>query len=122
MDIFKKTLSESTGIPESLLDGETEEEAIAQAKALLAFKRSFQTEDQQGQAAARQLSTRDQFAAWIGAQMEQEQDAPVFSSGENPPVDPRADGFPLIRDGGESDYRPKTETAELFAEWFNKVF
>ena len=39
---LKHTIVECTGVPSSLLTGETAEENIAQAKALLAYKREYQ--------------------------------------------------------------------------------
>lgn len=118
MDIFKKMISQSTGIPEDLLAGETAEEAIAQAKALLAFKRSFQQEDPKSQAAAAPLSTRDQFAAWMSGQL-----------GGDPGEDPQPGGdpapapaaYPQLQDGGEAP-APKGTPFEVFEAWARDYF
>lgn len=55
MDIeeLKQEIEDYTGIPADSLTGETAEENIAQAKALLAYKR------EQGK------TTRDQFTTWM---------------------------------------------------------
>lgn len=59
MDIneLKKEVEVRTGVPAPLLTGETSEEVIAKAKALLAFKR--ETEQSAPQ------STAQQFASWL---------------------------------------------------------
>lgn len=53
----KQEIAQSTGIPVTLLTGETAEENIAQAKALLAYKREHE--------AQRTKTTSEQFSDWL---------------------------------------------------------
>ena len=62
----KKDIERRTGVPANLLTGETEEELVAQSKALLAYKKSAAP----AQIPAPKRTTREQFAEWIGQQMD----------------------------------------------------
>lgn len=60
MDIeqFKLDIERKTGVPASFLNGDTEEENIAQAKALLAYKRECEQTQPQ--------TLSEQLKEWIG--------------------------------------------------------
>ena len=60
---LKQTIEQRTGVPASFLTGETAEENIAQAKALLAYKREAQQQ--------RPKTTAEQFSDWLGGQLEE---------------------------------------------------
>ena len=56
---LKQIIEKRAGVPANLLTGETIEENISQAKALIVFKK------QQEQKAGQTASAREQFAAWL---------------------------------------------------------
>ena len=114
----KQEISQRTGIPVHLLTGETPEEDIVRAKALLAFKRNNRQEEPK--------STSQQFAEWFSAQ-----------SGEDPAEDESmqalkayeeelrlaSGGYPNMKDGGENltiAGQDGRSTREQFAAWFGQ--
>lgn len=118
---LKKAIEERAGVPASFLTGETLEENIAQAKALLAFKKERGNDPQQ------QRSAKDQFADWLDAQLGIEpQDAIAIASAALAEIEEatrnEALGYPIIKDAGQipgekqPDFR---STHEQFTEWFN---
>ena len=97
---LRQEIEARTGVPAYLLTGETAEENIAQAKAMLAYKREREAQKPQ--------PAREQFANWYKAQ-----------KGEDPQKDEAAEALDAmekaIKDGGAApDPRP---TRELFAAW-----
>ena len=58
---LKQEIERLTGVPANLLTGETAEENINQAEALLAYKRRLE--------ASRPKSTKEQFGEWFNAQL-----------------------------------------------------
>lgn len=115
MDDLKMRIEHDTGVPAALLTGETAEECIVQAKALLALKRDYSYQPAQ-------KTTREQFADWMRGQL-----------GEEPPQDTttaaleaiardaaeEAGRYPIVADAGEVDAGPAPRsTSEQFAEWF----
>lgn len=66
MDIsnIKAEIEKQTGVPASLLNGETVEENIAQAKAILAYKQEAGTEAPQ-----EPQTPAEQFASWFEQQL-----------------------------------------------------
>lgn len=119
MDIeaLKQTIQQRAGVPASLLTGETAEETIAQAKALLAYKRENEGQHE---------TTAQRFGAWASAQLgvapKPDMAAAALADIEEG-VRIAAGGYPQTRDGGEidgdklSDPRP---TREQFAEWMGQ--
>lgn len=114
-EYIKREIESRTGVPASLLVGESAGEVIAQAKALLALRRESD-EHQLPQ------TTQETFAKWFDE-----------NYGENEPKEDAANaalnelensllGSPVVTDGGEvndmSDSRP---AREQFAEWFDKA-
>lgn len=117
LDVIKEMIEQRTGVPASLLTGETAEENIAQAKAILAYKREHE--------AQRPKSTREQFADWMdsrdGIEPQDEAGAALAEIEEAARVE--AGGYPRIQDGGEIDTSnlPDGRPArEQFAEWLDK--
>lgn len=111
---LKQRIEQETGVPADLLTGETAEETIAHAKALLAFKRKHAAEPPK--------TTNEQFAEWFRAQ-----------SGEEPEMDPAGAALAEIenslreypaglRDGGEvTNLNIDGGSArDKFAEWFGQ--
>lgn len=99
---LRQEIEARTGVPAYLLTGETAEENVAQAKALLALKR--EREAQQPKPA------REQFANWYKAQ-----------KGEDPQKDEAAEALDAmekaVKEGNAApDPRP---TRELFAAWLS---
>ena len=132
---LKQRIEDRAGVPVSLLTGETAEEIIANAKAMLAFKRENETQ--------RPKTTREQFTEWLNAQTEGRAQRAAGSLGHNyeaPQKDPasaaleevieayrlEAGGYPYTKDGGNPyingsqapDPRP---AREQFADWFGGV-
>lgn len=93
---IKQTIEQRTGVPASLLTGETAEEIIAQAKALIAYKREYEQQ--------RPKTTAEQFSDWIGGQLEN-------TDGQTK----KADNLP--------DPRPaRRQFADWFSDWQKTEF
>lgn len=115
LEDLKTEIEQRTGIPATILNGESAEELIAQAKALHAYRKQYKAEAPK--------DTRTLFAEWIKQ-----------TEGE-PETDPAGDalngleeelrisngGYPYMQDGGEVTNMPDPRTpAEQFGEWFSK--
>lgn len=111
IDEVKAQISERTGVPVSLLTGETAEENIAQAKALLVFKRRSEEE--------RPKSTREQFAAWYKEREGiPEEDAAMEALAQ---IERSAASYPIVSDGGEVTNMPDARpTKEQFADFMGQ--
>lgn len=113
---LKQEIEQRTGVPATLLTGETAEENIAQAKAFLAYKREYEQQ--------RPKSNAEKFADWAAAEWgaEEPQDTAGAALAD---IEQRARveawGYPLVSDGGEvtglTDARP---AREQFAEWMGQ--
>ena len=115
LDVIKEMIEQRTGVPASLLTGETAEENIAQAKAILAYKREHE--------AQRPKSTREQFAEWLDARdgIEPQDEAGAALAEIEEAARKEAGGYPRIQDGGEIGNLPDARPAsEQFAEWLDK--
>lgn len=116
LEEVKQEIEQRTGVPASFLTGETAEENIAMAKALLAYKKK--------KAAEAPRSPREQFAEWArGMAGEAPQNAAEDALApleEALRVD--AGGYPMTADAGEVGNIPDPRPArEQFAEWFKDV-
>lgn len=115
---LKQEIAQRTGVPAALLNGETAEENIAQAKALLAYKREC---DEQ-----RPKTTAEKFSDWLNAQAGEDapQAAPEAATTAleaATQATATAGGYPIVRDGGEASGLPDPRPArEQFAEWLQK--
>lgn len=115
VDDVKKTIEQRTGVPAHLLTGETAEEAIAQAKALIAYRNEHE--------AQRPKHTREQFAEWLQAQQGvNSQDATSAALAEiEEAARVEAGGYPMTKDSGEVTGLPDARTPrEQFADWMEK--
>lgn len=112
---LKQAIEQRAGISARLLTGETAEELVAQAKALLAFKRDC--------APPQQKATREQFAAWFNAGETLNDAAGVALDEIEDAVRAEAGFYPEVTDAGETESGPDARPArEQFAEWFNRQF
>ncbi len=129
---IKKEISVRTGIPETLLTGETAEENIAYAKAILAYKKDSEPQ--------RSKTTAEQFSDWLGGQLEEKDRQMAAAFGlhyEAPETDPagatladiaeavrvEGGGYPMVKDGGQVDTSnmPDPRPArEQFADWMGQ--
>ena len=117
---IKREIEQRAGVPASLLTGETVEENIAQAKALLAYKREYEQQ--------RPKTTAEQFGAWVDAQLGKEPQEPQDAAGAalaeiEEAARRDAGGYPIVPDGGQIDISrlPDARPArEQFADWFKK--
>lgn len=112
---LKQNIEQRTGVPAALLTGETAEENIAQAKALLAYRRQSE--------AARQKTTAEQFADWFNAYEGTQQQDEAGKALEDIEAAVRAETsiYPQTQDNGEVDPAKLPDgrsAAEQFAEWF----
>ncbi len=114
LEELKQTIEKQTGIPANLLTGETTEENIAQAKALLAYKREADAE--------RPRTTAEQFSDWMNAQdgIEQPDIAGQALADIEEAARIEAGGYPMTRDAGEAHITIKGTAKEQFAEWIGK--
>lgn len=94
LDVLRQVIEEKTGVPAALLNGETVEENLAQAKSLLAYRREHEAEPVR--------STKEQFEEWFSGQDPKDHASKAL-----------ADIASLAEDGKE-DTR---STAEQFGEW-----
>lgn len=128
LEELKQEIAQRTGVPAVLLTGETTEENIAQAKAILAYKREHE--------AQRPKTAQEQFSDWLGGKLEERdrQTAAMFGINYIPPAKDEAGtaltqieeqtrldagGYPSLRDGGSVNVNlGETRSAkEQFADW-----
>ena len=112
---LKQIIEQRTGVPASLLTGETAEENIAQAKAILAYKRDLDTQTPR--------TAQDQFAEWLNASQGKEaQDTAGAALAEiEDAARMEAGGYPAVQDSGEAAGLPDPRPArDQFAEWFGQ--
>ena len=116
LEEFKLTISDRTGIPAHLLNGETVEETIAHAKALMAYKKNAE--------ANRPKTTREQFAEWLQAQddTQPEEVDPIAQIEEELRI--AGGGYPIVRDGGSVNVNTGDGKSpqEQFSEWLSNQF
>lgn len=107
----KQEISDATGIPAELLTGDTPEENIARAKALLAYRSE----------ATRPQTPAEQFAEWADKSgiwpKAPEGSAALDAIAERIRAE-AGRGYPEIKDAGEAPDVPKRGTPEeQFTEW-----
>ncbi len=91
IDELKQQIEQRAGLPASLLKGETPEEILTAAEALLTYKQQCEEE--------RPKSTAEQFSAWFNAvQGTEEQDTAAKALAEI--ADSYRMEYPQIKDGG----------------------
>ena len=128
---LRQEIEQRTGVPATLLTGETIEENIAQAKAFLAYKREYEQQ--------RPKTAQEQFADWLGGQLEERdrQTAATFGLQYTPPqkdaasaaladIEERArveaGGYPMLQDGGSVNVNTGDgrSAREQFSEWLGQ--
>lgn len=117
LEEFKREISNRTGIPVLLITGETEEEAIAKAKALLAYKR----EQDELRGKERPTDTRKLFADWMQEKYGEEETRPDIEAQALEDLENSLLVAPKVQDGGAGDSQKNIgdgrSTAEHFADW-----
>lgn len=111
MDL-KNEIEKRAGVPAYLLTGETEEEILAQAKALIVFKKTYEPVEPK--------SPREQFYEW---QRKLDGIETGDEAGEAlAEIENERRPYPFgIRDAGEVEHVPDGKTAkEHFEEWFTE--
>lgn len=127
----KQEIAQSTGIPVTLLTGETVEENIAQAKAILAYKREHETQQAK--------TTQEQFSDWLGGRLEgiNKQRAAILGLEYTPPEKDTAGaalaevekqarldagGYPTVQDGSadNADIGDGGSTKDHFEDWIGR--
>lgn len=113
----KQTISEQTGIPVNLLTGETIEDNIARAKALILYRQEKAQEQQP-------LGIRQQFAKCVNDAFGTDQGEAAASELQAlTDLESSLLGVPKVQDGGSltADQEPdQRTTAEKFADWVGK--
>lgn len=105
---LKQRIEQDTGVPASLLNGETAEENIAKAKALLAYKREHTVQEPK--------NTKEQFADWFRAQEGEVVQDPAGAALAQ--IENELRSVPVLRDAGEVAHNAAAGTAkEQFAQW-----
>lgn len=92
---LKQVIEQRTGVQASLLTGETAEEIIARAKAILAFRKDYE--------AQRRKTTAEQFSAWFNATQginETDAEGEALADIEEA-ARIKAGVYPQVKDGGE---------------------
>lgn len=117
-------ISERTGVPAALLDGQTAEENIAKARAIIEYRSKAKP------SAERKLTTNEQFAAWLDAVMPYGEPQDTNKDPAAAELDRIAEelriangGYPQMEDGGEVDpsrFPDSRPTSVQFAEWFKQ--
>lgn len=113
---IKAMISERLGVPAVLLTGESAEEDLAQAKAILAYKRE--------QEQTRPKSHAEQFKEWFNASQgieEPDETAAAFKEIEDA-IGISSGSYPSLSDGGEVQNVGDCRTPqEQFKDWFYDV-
>lgn len=116
LEEYKQIIEARTGIPSTLLTGETAEENIAQAKAILAYKRECDKNNPK--------STRELFKEWIeaGEGIENQDTAGQALAEIEEAARIQAGGYPIIKDGGSVNINlgDGRSAREQFSEWIGQ--
>jgi len=118
IDSLKAEINRRTGVPVSLLDGNTPEEILTKARSLLAYRSQAEVK--------RPKSNAEKFASWFHSQFgEEESKDEAGAALEEITEALRRDqgGYPRTSDPGEIDpslFPDPRSTAEKFGSWFRK--
>ena len=116
LEEVKQAIEQHAGVPAALLTGETAEENIAQAKALLAYRRE--------QTPKRPRSPEEQFAEWLNQVqgIEAQDEAGMALARIEAQAKAEAGGFPSVADSTvTADRMPDPRSPEeQFAEWLGQ--
>ena len=113
MDIneLKQEIEQRTGVPATLLTGETAEENISQAKALLVYKKES--------AGTENVSPREEFTEWMNEKqgIDPLGEAGMALSQIEESMRIQDGGYPIVKDGGTITVPDGRTVKEQFAEW-----
>ena len=107
LEVIKDEISRRTGIPAHLLTGNTLDENIEQAKALLSFKLEYsENNDPAASEPSAPKSAREQFAEWASNAFQPNAVILDFASifaqpSETAPMLDPSNGYPKLQDNGE---------------------
>lgn len=110
IDEVKQQIAERTGLPVNLLTGETAEENIIRAKALLAYAKTAEPKQQK--------TGKEAFAEWLQDldETDTENDSRMQALKQ---YEDELRGYPSLQDKGEAKAEEDTRPAgEQFATWF----
>lgn len=115
IDELKQRIEREAGVPAALLDGETSEECIIKAKALLCYKRDHTPKDQE------QKDNKELFADWIRQRsgIEDDQDPLVQAMARIKDIENELRSVPVLQDGGEARLPAYGSAREAFRDWMN---
>lgn len=114
---IRETIEQRTGIPASLLTGQTAEENITQARNLYEFRKKNETE--------KPKSGQDRFADWLrsaqGIETNDEVSTALDEIAENVRVG--SGGYPIVPDGGDYPVNQidVRTPQQMFAEYIREV-
>lgn len=113
---LKQAIEERTGIPALFLTGETAEENIARAKAILAYKKRMEDK--------RPKTVQEEFEEWfndISGQRKQDPKEAALADLEAT-VQREASAYPILKDGqaDTSNMPDPRPVREQFAEWMEQ--
>lgn len=119
LEELRKAIEEKTGVPVSLLRGETAESVLSLAKELITIRNNYRAHEA--------MTNREKFSRWFNDQI-QEDGEPMsndFLALDEIAEQVRIDngGYPRTADPGEIDISNMSDgrsTTEHFEEWFNK--
>ena len=114
---IKNLITEKTGVPAEMLTGETAEENLERARALLSWRRENKE--------AAPPDPREEFASWIRSQTGQPEETPEAALdviAETVRID--NGGYPKAPDGGTSHLYPGSQLFNTYSpeEQFNNWF
>ena len=113
LEELKEQISIRTGIPTSLLTGDSEKGILNQARALMAYKAEGEKE--------RQKSTSEQFSEWfkaVSGNEDPEASDPLSDIAEQVRVD--SGEFPVISDTGEVNMGSHKSASEELADFIKR--
>ena len=110
----KTMISDRLGIPADLLKGETPEEDLATAKALIAFRREHE--------AQRPKTTAEQFGEWMREQegIEQPDEIGAAFTELEEAIRVNSNAYLRLTDSGEAHLGDTRSAKEKFAEWIGQ--
>ena len=121
LEQFKQEVEKRTGIPTHLLNGETQEEVVAQARAIGAYVRDSQASAQlQPQ---QKKTTAEQFSDWFDAQVNPAA-AMMYGSGSAPAgsdAQPSLQGVPNPGEPYLTGPQEQRSAADSFSDWLDKT-
>lgn len=118
---IKQLIEQRCGVPAALLTGDNDEENIAQAKALLAYRRT-------GSARKHAQTAREQFIEWAAAALGSQEDQTAADTSAAAALAELEreirGGYPEIRDGQPQNFTPGDgrPTREQFADYMAEIF